>query len=585
MSSAAVGAASKGVGSVSVNIRAALRKVPVVVGLAAAVGALVLPGSASTASTTKAYTANICAIGPCAPPVTPPNLAGGATTTVALTIVNKAGTQSLGSMNVTPPAGFTVNFVLPFPGGSSISNGVIKLRNLAIAAGGTQTFTINVKVPCQAPVDPAWTILAKQSNDFNGPPGNAFTLAVPNSSLTTPVTGACKLVFIDHPTNAQVGRTITKTAYNPAADPVTVEVHDGSDALVTTATGSVTLGSSPSASFSGATSTLSGGVATFPSLTGNAAGTYTLTASGTGFADSLPSNSFKIGSKLVFLSQPQDATSGATITSVDLNPSAAAVQVAVVPPDAVSPYTGANAPIASATGSTTLTPSPTGSFNGTSASFSSGVASFSSLKGTATGTFTVTANDANSSTAATSDPFAITDFGAICPAGDTTCTGNAGTGKTKASVTSTTPDGFDESTTLEITMLASGPPPGACADFPPVPGSQGVSVDVRPVTDLTEVTITLDKSIVNALPDNGAAHFNICFGGKIVTENPATTPFPTKPGTPAAVLIDGLYWGILPDCSGTPTTPCVASRNKTGSGNVVIVFEVPYPWDLKGYGS
>jgi hypothetical protein len=130
-------------------------------------------------------------------------------------------------------------------------------------------------------------------------------------------------------------------------------------------------------------------------------------------------------------------------------------------------------------------------------------------------------------------------------------------------------------------MLSSGPPSGACEGFAPAPGSAGVSVDVRPLTDLTQVTITLDKSIVNAFPENGVAHFNVCFGG-INLDHPGTA-FPTKPGTPAAVLIDGLYWGILPDCSGTPTTPCVASRNKTGSGNAVIVFDVPNPWDLKGY--
>jgi hypothetical protein len=561
--------------------RNVFRRMSVVVGLTAVLTALVLTGSAATGTTTKAYTANICAGGPCVPPVTPPTLAGGATATVALTIANQANTQSLGSMNVTAPAGFTVTGVATLPSGSSFSGGLITLRNLNLASGSSRTFTITVSVPCQPPASSAWAITAKQSNDFNGPPGNNFTLVQP-SSLTTPVTGACKLVIVTPPTNAQVGKTITSVAYDPAAAPVKVEVHDGSNALVSSATGSVTLtASSNASSFSGTTSSLSGGVATFPSLKSSTAGTYTLTASGAGFASSDASNSFKIGSKLVFLAQPQDAKTGTTITSADLDPNADPVQVAVVPPDAVAPYT----PIASATGSVTLAPSPTGSFTGTTASFSSGVASFSALKGTVTGTYTVTATDQSSSTAATSDPFVIADFGTICPAGDTTCTGTTSSSdkKTNASVTSTTPSGFDEPTTLEITMLAAGPPAGACAGFTPAPGSNGVSVDVRPQTDLTEITITLDKSIVNVFPENGAAHFNVCFGGKIATENPAVTPFPTKPGTPAAQLIDGLFWGILPDCSGTPTTPCVKSKNKTGSGKAVIVFDVPNPWDLRGY--
>jgi hypothetical protein len=452
--------------------RALFRRVSGVIGLAgAALAALVLAGSASTAPTAKTYTANICASGPCAAPATPPTLAGGSTTTVDLTVVNKAGTQSLGSANVTAPAGFVVNTVLP-SSGTSISGTLIKLRNLNIAAGDDRTFTINVTVPCQPPSSSAWTIVAKQSNDFNGPPGNNFTLDSPNSSLTTLGTGACKLVFATQPANAQVGKTITSVADDPTGDPVKVEVHDGSDQLITTATGTVTLTpSSNSSSFSGTTSSLSGGAATFPSLKSSATGTYTLIASASGFASSDPS-----------------------------------------------------------------------------------------------------------------DEFVISDFGTVCPAGDTTCTGSAASGdkKTKASVTSTTGGtGFPTDTTLEITMLAPDLPDGACEGFAPAPGSAGVSVDVRPLTDLTQVTITLDKSIVNAFPENGVAHFNVCFGG-INLDHPGTA-FPTKPGTPAAVLIDGLYWGILPDCSGTPTTPCVASRNKTGSGNAVIVFDVPNPWDLKGY--
>jgi hypothetical protein len=559
-----------------------LRGSIVLVAATAALVALVLPGAVGSATNTKPYTANICSVGDCVPPVTVPSLPGGATATVSLTLNNVGTQQQLGSANLTAPLGYTVTGVSGAPG-STWAGRVAQLRSLNIAPGSSKTVGITVTVPCQPPADPTWAITAKQSNNYNGPPGNDLTLVNP-SSLSTSVTGACKLVFIDQPTNAQVGKTITKVAYSPAAAPVKVELHDGADQLVATATGSVTLASSPSASFSGTSSNLSGGIATFPSLKGNAAGTYTLTASGTGFASSDPSSQFKVGSKLVFLTQPQDATSGATITSVDLDPTATPVKVAVVPPDAVSPYTGANAPIGSATGSVTLTPSPTGSFTGTSASFSSGVATFTNLKGTATGTYTATANDQSSSTAATSDAFAITDFGAICPAGGTTCTGSASSSdkKTNASVNSTTSDGFDADTTLEITMLAAGPPSGACAGFTPAPGSQGVAVDVRPLTDLTEVTITLDKSIVNSFPDNGVAHFNVCFGG-LNLDHP-TQAFTTKSG--ALAIFDsgtGLFWGILRDCSGTPTEPCVASRNKAASGKAVIVFKVPNPWDLKGY--
>ena len=44
------------------------------------------------------------------------------------------------------------------------------------------------------------------------------------------------------------------------------------------------------------------------------------------------------------------------------------------------------------------------------------------------------------------------------------------------------------------------------------------------------------------------------------------------------------FWGVLQDCPAVnPTDPCVVSRTKTGSGNAVITFQVPYPWDANGW--
>jgi len=45
------------------------------------------------------------------------------------------------------------------------------------------------------------------------------------------------------------------------------------------------------------------------------------------------------------------------------------------------------------------------------------------------------------------------------------------------------------------------------------------------------------------------------------------------------------YWGLMPDCvRGVTNNPCVSSRNKTGSGNVVITLSIPYPWDPNFWG-
>jgi hypothetical protein len=515
--------------------------------------------------------------------VTPPTLAGGSTATLNLTIANQANPQSLGSANVTAPAGFTVTGVSPLPTGSSFSGTLIKLRNLNIAPLTSATFTITVSTPCQPPADPAWAVSAKQSNSYNGPPGNDLTL-VPPSSLTATVSGSCRLVIVTQPADAQVGRAIRSVDYDPAAPPVKVEVHDGSDVLIPTATGTVTLTpSSNPAAFTGASASLSGGSATFPSLESSAAGIYTVTASGTGFASSDPSGPFEIGSKLVFLTQPQDAEAGATITTADFGtvPPAGYVQVAVVPPSDTAPYD----PITTAIGSATLTASSNpGSFTGTNASFSSGIATFSTLESSATGTYTVTASSTGS-TSATSDSFVISDFGTICPEGETLCEGSAQSAdhKTSASVKATEADGFDADTTLAVSMLAGSTiPGGVCPGFSPL--GSGVEVDVRPVPGMTEVTLTIDKSLVNTIPENGASHFQICFGGKIPTEVPPTTSFPTRDGTLA--VFDpgtGLFWGLLPDCPRTPVTPCVLSRNKTKAGDFTGVYAVPDPWDQRGF--
>ena len=55
-----------------------------------------------------------------------------------------------------------------------------------------------------------------------------------------------------------------------------------------------------------------------------------------------------------------------------------------------------------------------------------------------------------------------------------------------------------------------------------------------------------------------------------------------------------LYWGLLPDCQyvrpGLPAAavasmgPCILHRDKTGAGNAVVTFYLPYPWDAGFHG-
>jgi hypothetical protein len=143
------------------------------------------------------------------------------------------------------------------------------------------------------------------ANDGNG---YAMVVAIPSSAPTGTLT------FVNQPQSTTAGA---------ALQPVTVAVEDSTGAVVTGATGSITLslGSNPgSATLSGTTTqALVNGVATFPNLSLNVVGTgYTLVA-----ADSDPtvtavtSASFNIEAlHLVFSIEPQSSTVGAVLPSV-----------------------------------------------------------------------------------------------------------------------------------------------------------------------------------------------------------------------------------------------------------------------------
>jgi hypothetical protein len=247
---------------------------------------LVQSGSAATA--TKPYTANF----------TPGSVAGGSSVQIGLDITNLSSNQSLGSANVTAASSasgdqFSITSAIPTVDVDPTSTTtLLKLRNLNLAPNTTLHVTITVTTPCTA-ADYTWGIQAKQSNDFNGPPGNAFTFQTSGSNLITSVAaGGCKLAWAVQPTNGVVNTQIVGTG----GATVEVDAQDASGNPLA-ASGTVTLtqtaGSFSSAvdgtgnpcAFSGTTATMSGGKATFPNLKTNCTGSgFKLTASATGFA-------------------------------------------------------------------------------------------------------------------------------------------------------------------------------------------------------------------------------------------------------------------------------------------------------------
>ena len=164
--------------------------------------------SGATAASTKPYSADIT-------PACVPLSTSGVQFTV--TLRNMTKTQMLGSANVFAPAGFVVT------GANANADGTAaELRNLNLSPGGTTTATFTATTSGTAgPTD--WSIIAKQSNDYNGSPGNNLSLDAANSHLRSYV-DTCVLVFSSGPASATTGLKVTSEPFTPAGAPVTVQV-------------------------------------------------------------------------------------------------------------------------------------------------------------------------------------------------------------------------------------------------------------------------------------------------------------------------------------------------------------------------
>jgi hypothetical protein len=136
----------------------------------------------------------------------------------------------------------------------------------------------------------------------------------PSSAFNITVGAAAQLSFTVQPTTATAGASIS-----PA---VKVTVEDSQGNPVTTSTASIavaiTLPNTPGGTLGGtATVSASAGVATFNNLSINKSGSYTLTATSSGLTSGT-SASFTINpgtaTKVVFLVQPSNAVSAATLT-------------------------------------------------------------------------------------------------------------------------------------------------------------------------------------------------------------------------------------------------------------------------------
>ena len=211
----------------------------------------------------------------------PASLGAGDSVAATFTITNGAANQDIGSLNITPPAGLTVSNPSSDKGSATLIGGVITVRNMSLDPGYSATVSFILSASCGS-TGGAWSSAVKQSNDFNGPPGNNFTLTGGNPVTT--VSGACTLAFTTQPANATISTLIRSVAFDPASPAVAVAAQSGDGSPVDGV--AVSLASTPDVTLAGGSGTSgpAGAPATFGALGITVSGTYTLTASAPGFA-------------------------------------------------------------------------------------------------------------------------------------------------------------------------------------------------------------------------------------------------------------------------------------------------------------
>jgi hypothetical protein len=268
-----------------------------------------------------------------------------------VTLALTSGTGLAGTLTITP------------------QNGVATFSTLSVSNAGT--YTLAATTPGLTPAT-----------------STGFTISAAGGGTPPPAT-ATKLAFLQQPSNASTGATIT-----PA---ITVAVQDSNGNTVTTATNPVTLALGGGTGLAGTlTATPVNGVATFNNLSVSIAGTYTLSASSTGLT-SATSTGFTISAlasvpaKLAFSQQPSSASTGATITPA----------ITVVVEDS-----NGN-PVTSAVNAVTVSLTTGSGLSGTlTATPQNGVATFSTLSESTAGTYTLSATSTGL-TSATSSSFTI----------------------------------------------------------------------------------------------------------------------------------------------------------------------------------
>jgi hypothetical protein len=319
----------------------------------------------------------------------------GSSTTLSASTSAVTALENAGSANLT----FTINPVLSQAGSLTVTAAATSTA----VAGTDYNFGFTNPVSVAAGASSVSLPIAVLNNGTND--GNRqldLNLSLTTAGSTTPVTATYSVTIRDddQPTQlAFIVQPTNRTAGQAFASNIRVEIRDGNNNLVNTATNTVTIaiGTNPgSGTLAGTTSVAAvAGVATFPGLSINRSGTgYTLAATATGL-DAATSSTFNVthgaATQLAFLQGPSNTTGGVAISP------AITVQVQDAQGNVVT---------SDSTTSVTLN-GPTFA-SGATATVSSGVATFSSAIINASGSgLTINTTNSGGLTNATSSSFNV----------------------------------------------------------------------------------------------------------------------------------------------------------------------------------
>jgi hypothetical protein len=232
--------------------------------------------------------------------VAPTALAAGTSPTTTITLTQLVGddwshSKELGSVRITPPAGFIVtgatatrgSYALPV----TIAAGAVTVDDVDLDhAGETATVTLHERIPCGVAGAASWTVVGHSTDAYS----NSYAKTLVQDPAGTPAVqvAGCSLAFAAQPTAAAAGKVITSQAANPAGPPVSVQLRDGNGNPAAQAGLSIGLSIAAGTGTAGAvlggttsSATGSSGLAVFAPTIDRAGHTYKLLArAGTGIA-------------------------------------------------------------------------------------------------------------------------------------------------------------------------------------------------------------------------------------------------------------------------------------------------------------